>query len=319
MVGDVSLATRIEVLGAIRSRYREAPKKDKSRMLDEFVAIVGCHRKHAVRLLGQGEDVSTRAVPRGRKVYDEAVREALTVVWEASDRICSKRLKAVLPSMVESMESHGHLNLDPDVRQRLFTASASTMDRLLKPIREQAGSRRKRKQKRRLGNRVPVRTFDDWNEPEPGYLEIDLVAHCGTSVAGSFINSLVVTDVCSGWTEAIPLLAREQSLVVEGLEAISRLFPVPIRGIDSDNDSVFINETLLSYCVERNIEFTRSRAYRKNDQAWIEQKNGSVIRRFVGHNRYSGPIAGQTLAHLYGAMRLYVNCNDTLRAIRDWF
>ena len=133
------------------------------------------------------------------------------------------------------------------------------------------------------------------------------MAHCGESVAGSFISSLVVTDVCSGWTEAIPLLAREQSLVVEGLEAISRLFPVPIRGIDSDNDSVFINETLLELLRRTDIEFTRSRAHRSNDQAWIEQKNGSVIRRFVGHIRYSGPIAGQALAHLYGAMRLYVN------------
>ena len=133
------------------------------------------------------------------------------------------------------------------------------------------------------------------------------MAHCGESVAGSFISSLVVTDVCSGWTEAIPLLAREQSLVVEGLEAISQLFPVPVRGIDSDNDSVFINETLVNYCEERDIEFTRSRAHRKNDQAWIEQKNGSVVRRFVGHERYSGPMAGQTMAHLYCAMRLYVN------------
>ena len=144
-------------------------------------------------------------------------------------------------------------------------------------------------------------------KPEPGYLEIDLVAHCGGTVTGSYISSLVVTDVCSGWTEAIPLLAREQSLVVVGLEAVSRVFPVPIRGINSDNDSVFINETLLSYCEERGIEFTHSRAYRKNDQAWIEQKNGSVVRRFVGHDRYSRPMAGQTMAHLYGAMRLYVN------------
>ena len=112
--------------------------------------------------------------------------------------------------------------------------------------------------------------------------------------------------MCSVWTEAIPLLAREQTLVV-GLEAVSRVFPVPIRGINSDNDSVFINETLLNYCTDRGIEFTRSRAYRKNDQAWIEQKNGSAVRRFVRHERYSGPIAGQTMAHLYGAMRLYVS------------
>ncbi len=304
MVGEISGVTRTEVLRAIRNRYRDASKKDKSRMLDEFVAIAGCHRKHAVRLLRQSDEPAPRSVPKGQRIYDEAVREALTVVWEASDRICGKRLKAALPSMVESLERHGHLDLDPGVRRRLFSASAATIDRLLRPIREQAGSRRKRKQKRKMGSRIPVRTFSDWKEPEPGYLEIDLVAHCGGTVTGSYISSLVVTDVCSGWTEAIPLLAREQFLVVEGLEAVSRVFPVPIRGINSDNDSVFINETLLSYCKERGIEFTRSRAYRKNDQAWIEQKNGSVVRRFVGHERYSGPMAGQTMAHLYGAMRL---------------
>ena len=307
MVGEISEVTRTEVLRAIRNRYRDASKKDKSRMLDEFVAMVDCHRKQAVRLLRQGDKPTGQAVPKGQRIYDEAVREALTVVWEASHRICEKRLKAALPSMVESLERHGHLDLDPGVRRRLFSASSATIDRLLRPIREQAGSRRKRKQKRKMAGRIPVRTFSDWKEPEPGYLEIDLVAHCGGAVTGSHISSLVVTDVCSGWTEAIPLFAREQSLVVAGLEAVSRVFPVPIRSINSDNDSVFINETLLRYCEDRGIEFTRSRAYRKNDQAWIEQKNSSVIRRFVGHERYSGPMAGQTMAHLYGAMRLYVN------------
>jgi hypothetical protein len=122
-----------------------------------------------------------------------------------------------------------------------------------------------------------------------------------------FIHSLVATDVCSGWTESLPLLAREQSLVVEGLERLRVQLPVPILGVDTDNDSAFINETLVSYCEARKIEFTRSRPYRKNDQAWIEQKNGAVIRRFVGHGRLAGAVAGQTLAHLYHAMRLYVN------------
>ena len=284
------------MLEAIRGRYSEASKKDKSRMLDEFVAMVGCHRKHAVRLLGQYERATGHSVPRGRRIYDEVVRQALIVVWEASNRICGKRLKAALPSMVESLERHGHLDLDPDVRERLFRS-----------VRGQARSRRRLKRSRKMGSRVPVRTFMDWNDPSPGYLEIDLVAHCGVVVSGAFIHSLVATDVCSGWTEAVPLLAREQSLVVEGLEAISNVFPVPVRGIDSDNDSVFINETLVGYCEENEIEFTRSRAYRKNDQASIEQKNGSVIRRFVGHERHSGAVAGQTMAHLYGAMRLYVN------------
>jgi hypothetical protein len=152
-----------------------------------------------------------------------------------------------------------------------------------------------------------VRTFADWNEPAPGFLEVDFVAHGGDSMQGTFLWSLVATDVCSGWTEAVPLLAREQSLVVEGLEVIRRQLPMPVLGIDSDNDSAFINETLQGYCKERQIEFTRSRPYQKNDQAWIEQKNGSVVRRFVGYRRFSGLIAGQCLARLYQVIRLYVN------------
>ena len=162
MVGEISGLTRTEVLRAIRNRYREASKKDKSRMLDEFVAMVGCHRKHAVRLLRQGDKPTGQTVPNGQRIYDEAVGEALTVVWEASDRICGKRLKAALPSMVKSLERHGHLDLDPGVRRRLLSASAATIDRLLRPIREQAGSRRKRKQKRKMAGRIPVRTFSDW-------------------------------------------------------------------------------------------------------------------------------------------------------------
>ena len=133
------------------------------------------------------------------------------------------------------------------------------------------------------------------------------MAHCGESMGGSFVYSLVATDVCTGWTEAVPLLAREQSLVVVGLAAIAKQLPFPVLGIDSDNDCVFINDTLTEYCADLGIEFTRSRAYRKNDQAWVEQKNGAVIRRFLGHERYSGQVAGQTIAHLHGAMRLYVN------------
>jgi hypothetical protein len=139
----------------------------------------------------------------------------------------------------------------------------------------------------------------------PGYLEIDFVSHGGTSMQGVFLWSLVATDVCSGWTEAVPLVAREQSLVVEGLEVLRRQFPVPVKGIDSDN--AFINDTLLGFCQQQKWQFTRSRAYHKNDQAWIEQKNGAVVRRFVGYQRHCGMAAGQCLARLYQAVRLFVN------------
>ena len=213
---------------------------------------------------------------------------------------------------MESMERHGHLDLDPRVRQRLLAASAATLDRLLQPIRTPASRRLRRRRQQSPGRNIPVRTFADWNAPPPGFLEIDLVVHHGGSLWGSMIHSLVATDICTGWTEAVPLLAREQSLGAAGLEAIGRQLPFPVKGIDSDNDSVFTNDTLTNdtltqYCAERGIEFTRSRPYRKNDQAWIEQKNGAVVRHFVGHDRYSGAVAGQTMAHLYGAVRRYVN------------
>lgn len=303
----ISKEAKKELIEALRQRYGQASKQEKTKILDEFVAVAGCHRKHAVRLLGSDTPALPGSRTAGRRVYNDAVREALIVTWEAADRICSKRLKAILPSLVEAMERHDHLHLDPEVRERLLSASAATIDRLLAPIRTKARGRRKRRAAKKVSKQVPVKTFADWNNPAPGYLEIDFVVHSGGSMAGSMLHSLVATDVASGWTESVPLLAREQSLVVEGLEVIRRQFPVPVLGIDSDNDSAFVNDTLLSYCGRHGIEFTRSRPHHKNDQAWIEQKNGAIIRRFVGHERFSGLVAGQALAHLLHAVRFYVN------------
>jgi hypothetical protein len=306
MQNTISKVAKNEVLGALRGRYQQTSKQEKSKILDEFVAVAGCHRKHAIRLLAPLRPTESEALAVNRRTYDEAVREALIVLWEAADRICGKRLKAILPSLVTALERHGHLALDPTVRQRLLSASPATIDRLLVTVRSKA-SHRKRKTATKPSKQVPVRTFADWNDPLPGHLEIDFVAHGGSSMHGTFLWSLVATDVCSGWTEAVPLVAREQALVTEGLEVIRRQFPVPILGIDSDNDSAFINDTLLAYCQRQQLEFTRSRAYQKNDQAWIEQKNGAVIRRFVGYERFSGMVAGQCLAQLFQAVRLFVN------------
>jgi hypothetical protein len=304
---EISKQTKHEVLEALHERYDHATKLEKSKILDEFVAIAHCHRKHAIRLLTGVDPVDHKAPAPARRIYSEAVREALIVLWEAADRICGKRLKAILPDLIAAMERHGHLALDPIIRQHLLTISPATIDRLLAPIHDTAGQRRKRKRATKSSRQIPIRTFADWNEPDPGFLEVDFVSHGGDSMQGTFLWSLVATDVCSGWTEAVPLLAREQSLVIEGLAVIRRQLPVPIRGIDTDNDSAFINETLQGYCQEQHLEFTRSRAYQKNDQAWIEQKNGSVVRRFVGCRRLSGLVAGQCLARLYKMIRLYVN------------
>ena len=300
--------TREELIRATVARYGESSREEKSRILDEFVALTGFHRKHAIRVLNGGS-TARRSGTRGTRarVYDEAVREALIVLWEASDRICGKRLKAVLPSLISALERHGHLQLEETVRGKLLAVSSSTIDRLLLPAREGAGKRRRRRRAPAVRGDVPVRTFADWNEPAPGFMEIDLVAHCGGSMSGSFAHTLVLTDIASGWTECVALAMRDSALLVEALDHVAKVMPFPLLGIDTDNGSEFINEVVLTFCQREGIEFTRSRPYLKNDQAWVEQKNGAVVRRLVGYGRLSGLAAAEALSRLYSSSRLFVN------------
>jgi hypothetical protein len=200
-------------------------------------------------------------------------------LWEAADSICGKRLEELIPLLIEAMERHGHLQLNPTVRSRLLDVNAATIDRLLRPEREAIGSLRRRRwgMVSAVRQSVPVRTFADWGDPPPGYCECDLVEHCGgRKDGGNFVHTLTLTDIHSGWTECTALAVREQCLVVEGIRAISGRIPFALRGLDTDNDSAFMNETLRGYCNHHCIESTRSRAYHKNDQAWVEQKNGAV-------------------------------------------
>jgi hypothetical protein len=184
-------------------------------------------------------------------------------LWEAADRICGKRLRVLLPVLIEAMQRHGHLKLDPVVKGRLLAISAATIDRLLRPQREATGRVRRRRWGAGSAVRqsVPVRTFADWGDPAPGYLECDLVEHCGgVKNGGNFVHTLTLTDIHSGWTECVALVVREQSLVVEGISAVAKCLPFALRGLDTDNDSAFMNETLKGYCQRNNIEWTRSRA-----------------------------------------------------------
>jgi hypothetical protein len=155
--------------------------------------------------------------------------------------------------------------------------------------------------------RVPVRTFADWNEPPPGSMQMDCVAHCGDANRGSYVNSLVLTDIASGWTEAAPLVVRESDLLVETLERVRLGLHFALRALDVDNGSEFVNESMINCCRTHGIELTRSRPWRKNDQAWIEQKNGAVVRKLLGYRRLQGIAAAQAISQLYGASRLFVN------------
>ena len=306
-MSKISAKARKELVAAVAERYQTGTATEKGCILDEFTALTGYHRKHAIRVLnGNAPKLPGR---RGRRcLYDQAVTEALVVLWEASDRVCGKRLKALLPILVPALERHGHLGLDPQVREQLMVVSATTIDRRLAEARSvTAGRRRRRSVQNGVRGRVPVRTFADWQDPSPGFVEADLVAHCGGAMAGSFVWSLVVTDIASGWTDCAVLLVREGSLVVEALDQLRKALPFPLRGLDTDNGSEFLNDMLISYCSDQGVEPTRSRPYRKNDQAWVEQRNGAVVRRLVGYGRLEGVAAAATLARLYSASRLFVN------------
>jgi hypothetical protein len=308
-MAKLSTGARRELLVAVGERYRCAERADRRRILDEFLAVTGYHRKHGIRSLNARPVTVEGGKQVGRSpVYREAVKQALTVLWEASDRVCGKRLKPLLSILIPALERHGHLRLEEDVRRLVLSVSAATIDRLLRePRAATPGRRRRGGGKPAVRHEIAIRTFADWKDPAPGYLEIDLVAHCGDRLTGSFSNTLVLTDIATGWTECVPLLVRESTLVVDSLERLRGAMPFALRGIDSDNGGEFINATLVAYCSQHGIEFTRSRPHRKNDQAWVEQKNGAVVRRLVGYGRLEGVAAVEALSRLYAASRLFLN------------
>lgn len=311
MSKPMSLAARRELVSSISARYQAAARKDKKTILDEFIVATGYHRKYAISLLKHSASASAsdKKKPRSRKrTYSEEVKQPLTMLWLAANRLCSKRLVPFLPEFLATLERFGHLRLSQEVKAKLLEISPATVDRLLADIRHkrQRGLSTTRPGSL-LKHQVPVRTFADWDDLQPGFLEADLVAHCGTSTHGPYLSTLVLTDVATGWIECGALLSHDQEQVMRALQHARTLLPFPLRGLDTDNGSEFLNQQLLNYCQQEQITFTRCRPYKKNDQCHVEQKNGSVVRRLVGYDRYEGRAACQQLAALYGVLRLYVN------------
>jgi len=233
--------------------------------------------------------------------------QALKTSWTAANCISSKRLAPFLKELVPVLERHGHLKLTEETRSMLFSISPATIDRILKPLRSNEYSISTTRTGKLLKHQIPIRTFADWNEQRPGFFEVDLVAHCGWSMEGSFLYTMVLTDVATGWIECTALPHRTGDAVIHGLEKASRLIPFPILGIDTDNGCEFINNDLVDYCRDKEITFTRGRAYKKNDQCYVEQKNGVIVRQIVGYDRFEGLSAYKKLAELYSAVRIYVN------------
>jgi len=298
-----------EYTEAVRGRYLLASKKEKGKILDEFTKVIGCHRKAAIRLLRRGNQARTNK-RRGRsRQYDTAVAEALRVAWEATDRLCSKRLHPFLPELVKVLRRHGDRAMTVEIEDQLCRISPSTIDRLLHPWRRLGGRRpfTTTKPGSLLKSSIPIRTFADWQEDRPGFLEVDLVPHCGESSEGFYLTTLSTVDVASGWSECMGVWGKGQQRVGSAVHQVRQRLPFPILGLDSDNGSEFINQHLYSYCHREGITFTRSRPYKKNDSCHVEQKNWSVVRRLVGYDRYSSRVALDALNRVYDLLRLYVN------------
>lgn len=301
-----------EYLRSIYERYRRAGRTEKTAMLEEFCKVSGYNRKYAIWLLSRPlpKPPARRRVTVRSATYSKASITTLAKVWEASGYLCSQRLKAALPQWLPWIKKHFEVNAK--LQKELLAISARQMDRRL--------SRHKHSVKRRLygttrpgsllKQMIPIKT-EHWDVTLPGYLEIDLVSHSGPSAAGEFIYTLDCVDIATGWVERAAVMGKGQLGVVAALKQIEQRLPFPLRGIDSDNGSEFINTHLFNFCQQRpknrSVKFTRSRPYKKDDNAHVEQKNWTHVRKLLGWERYDTLEALNAINRLYEQLRIFQN------------
>jgi hypothetical protein len=278
-------------------------------MLDEFTSTTGYHRKHAIRILkNQVQNHFNRKTKTYKTIYQGEVVQALEQIWEIYGQICSKRLQPILPEAIKVLERHKEIELSKETKDLLLKISSASIDRCLRPVRcKSPHGLSTTKPGSLLKNLIPVQTFTAWDQEQPGFMEIDLVAHCGNTTEGQYLNTLTCTDLSTGWTDVTALPHRSQEAVSKAIHLMRQRLPFPLLGIDSDNGSEFINDTLYRYCLDEKITFTRSRPYKKNDQAHVEQKNWSVVRHTVGYDRWETEQELALLQSIYDDVRLYIN------------
>lgn len=318
----LTVKERKKAAAIVAPRYQKARKKEKGLILDEFTNLTGYGRRYASYVLrSHGKkiwinpetvlvsDVRKRKTRKKERIYDDVVVASLKKAWEMMDYICGKRLAPILKELIPRLIRFGEIRLTQEAKDKLMKISPATIDRIL------AAERKKYKIKGRantkpgtlLKNQIPIRTFSQWNDKRPGFVEIDLVGHDGGDGSGDFLQTLDVTDVATGWTETQAVRNKAQQWVFEALKDIRGRLPFPLLGIDSDNGGEFINNHLYRYCQEEKITFTRTRSYRKNDNCFVEQKNYSVVRRAVGYGRHHTPEEQALLNDLYKDLRLFTN------------
>jgi hypothetical protein len=305
----MSQKSKNELVEVVRPRYLKASKVEKQKILDEFTSATGYHRKHAIRVLkNQIQKGQKRKRTGYPTIYRGEVVQVLEQIWEIYGQICSKRLQPFLPEGIRVLERCQELRLSEETKALLVKISSASIDPCLRAVRIRSShGLSTTKPGSLLKNLIPIRTFTEWDEERPGFLEIDLVAHCGNTTEGQFLCTLTCTDLCTGWTDVTAVLHRSQEAVSEAIQRMRQRLPFPLLGLDSDNGGEFINDLLYRYCLEEKITFTRSRPYQKNDQAHVEQKNWSVVRHTVGYDRWETQEELLLLESIYDDLRLYIN------------
>ncbi len=298
-----------EYFRELKIRYKKARKRQKKTILDEFTQTTGYHRKHAIDLLTGSYKHHTKVVYRPHKVYTREDADTLGEVWKLLGWIASKRMRPQLKLAVDELIKAGRITLSAEDRKRFIGMSPATMDRLMKKYRKRPKlkGRSYTKPGTLLKSQIPIRTFSEWNENKVGFFEIDLVGHDGGLAKGDFAWTLDWVEVKTQWTEQVAVFNKAQVHVFAGIERIRKRLPFPLLGLDSDSGSEFINAHLYRYCIEESITFTRGRPGKKNDNPYVEEKNDSVVRNWVGYGRFDTQPQVDILNELYELLRLYTN------------
>lgn len=298
--------SRKELVKSLRQKYRCSDLNSKTEIIDSVMQATGYSRKHVISLFNLKSTQKIKRKARKKALSQEAF-DALVFMWEVFHRICGKRLKPQLDDLLANLEWNGHLHLSQQAKAELLSISAASIDRYLQ--KEKAKGRRSPSHTKKgslVKNKVPIRTFSEWKDVKPGFFEIDTVSHANSDVTSGFISTLNMTDIATCWTTPIAIPSKEASEVIAALEKAVTMLPFPLLGLDFDNGGEFLNSELIAWCEKNKVTYTRSRSYKKNDQAWIEQKNRSVVRKEVVKGRLEIQ-ALKKLERLYDLLNLFVN------------
>jgi hypothetical protein len=306
----LNMNQKIALSYVIRKRYQRSSKKEKGRILDEFIKNTNYNRSYARRILGSLKKQGRKKKHIIRKrIYDADVFYPLRTIWIAEDCICGQRLKPFIPEVLLKLEEFKEITINKEVRKKLLSIGSATIDRMLKATKKsyQLKGKSTTKPGTLLRSTIPVRTFSDWDEKRPGFFEGDLVAFCGETVRGEYVNALNLTDVALGWIGIEAFMGKGQYRVHKAIDNVRNRLPFLMLGLDNDNGVEFINWILKRYCEDNKITFTRIRPYRKNDNCFVEQKNYTVPRRFLGYARYDTEKELEIIKEILKLVEVYVN------------